>query len=246
MLPGASDSRLIVCLACCTAAGQTSSRALAPGQLLSTSSLVPVSPSRLTVEACKKVVHHKAKQKQHSTQSNRQKTSRKPLVNLTSLQTDTFRQARNAGVYRPPPRHMTDWRMSSATDMEEKHAALVSCCWTASSSAFCSAVRKSCSGAEGIHQLKNEVGIISRQLTAGDMSTSCCALSFPLTKSWRSEGVLADRRCWYSERMCGVYAASAPSFALSFSALSHVAFSTARARSARTAEAVEENEMLRG
>lgn len=43
---------------------------------------------------------------------------------------------------------MTDWRMSSATDMEEKHAALVSCCWTASSSAFCSAVRKSCSRAE--------------------------------------------------------------------------------------------------
>jgi hypothetical protein len=78
------------------------------------------------------------------------------------------------------------------------------------------------------------------------MSTSCCALSVPLTKSWRSEGVLADRRCWYSERMCGVYAASAPSFPLSFSALSQVAFSTARARSARTAEAVEENEMLRG
>ena len=81
------------------------------------------------------------------------------------------------------------------------------------------------------------------QLTAGDMSTSCCALSVPLIRSWRSDGVLADRRCWYNERMCGVYATSAPSRPLSFSALSHVAFSTASARSARTSEPVEKNEM---
>lgn len=39
---------------------------------------------------------------------------------------------------------MTVWRMSSATDIGEKHTSFIACCRTASSSAFCSAVQKSC------------------------------------------------------------------------------------------------------
>lgn len=77
---------------------------------------------------------------------NKQKAPRKPDLLVKTTPSDKL----EGRFHRPPPRHMTDWRMSSATDMEEKHAALVSCCWTASSSAFCSAVRKSCARTEGL------------------------------------------------------------------------------------------------
>lgn len=109
--------------------------------------------------------------------------------------------------YRPPARHFTVSRISSARICAEKHADLIACNSSSASWTACSAVRKSCgrneksaSATSGEERFSDPAGSRNR-LAAGDMSISACGVSSPRTRCERRRGVLGERMCWYSERI---------------------------------------------